>query len=62
MIKIYVYKKSSGLMCEEYIGSPSEVINDMPDDCDFTLAEPKNYAHPWYWHDNKWQAEPKQTP
>lgn len=57
MIKVYVYKNSNGLMVGEFIGSPDEVLKDIPSDCNFTLKEPINYRQPWYWIDDKWTTD-----
>lgn len=54
LIKIYVYKKSTGEYLYTDIGNPDYVINDLADDKDFTLTPPPNNTKVWRWVNGKW--------
>lgn len=57
IVRIYVYSKKSGAICYEDTGTPSDVINDIKDDMDFTLTPPPDYDRVWRWIDDKWIAD-----
>lgn len=58
MVKLYIYKKSTGLFEYSDTGVPEYVLLDIPQGFDFTLAQPPNTHEKWYWIDSKWTTEP----
>lgn len=57
MVKLYIYKKSTGLFGYSDTGVPEYVLLDIPQEFDFTLTPPPNTHETWYWIDNKWTTD-----
>lgn len=55
LIKLYIYQKSDGTLRYTDLGDPDAVVNDIPDDCDFTLTPPPDSTKQWRWIDGKWE-------
>lgn len=56
---VYIYETSTGLMQYQDMGSPQNVIDDIPIGCDFTLKAPPNNHDKWRWIDDKWVIVPE---
>lgn len=55
LIKLYIYQKSDGAIRYADLGDPTAVVNDIPDDCDFTLIPPPDNSKVWRWVDDHWE-------
>lgn len=51
---LYIYDKDSKLLVYQDSGSPENILNDIPNNYDFTLTPPPDYDHVWRWVDTKW--------
>ena len=57
MIKIYVYDKNTLRLSRVDIGMAEDVMRDVGNAFDFTLAPPPDYKHIWRWIEDKWVAD-----
>lgn len=54
IVKLYIYKKSTGEYLYQDIGNPEFVIKDLGDDKDFTMTPPPDSTKQWRWIDGTW--------
>ena len=57
MMKLYIYRVSDGLFMYEDVGSTEGIIHDLANDKDFTLTQPPDSEHQWYWIDDRWVSK-----
>lgn len=59
MIKIYVYRKDTGVYKYEDIGSYEGVIHDLGDGLDFTLVPYPLDGNRYKWNGSEWEKLPE---
>lgn len=59
MIQLFIYRKLDGQFLYQDVGSINSIMLDITKDKDFTLTQPPNYDHAWYWYNNRWNETPK---
>lgn len=54
MIKVYIFKKDTGVYLYEDVGSIDGIFRDLRDDLDFTLTPYPTDNKRYYWNGAEW--------